>query len=174
MKRVVTGFDDNGKSVFVSQGEPNATYENEGFRWTELWSCYPDDTLPIEPTCGPKREAVNDSVFPGVGKSIFRIIEFSPYTFDPSSLSEEETELLNSTLPGLIDHVEADNPGMHATDSVDYGVILSGKITMELDDGEVTELVPGDVWIQNGTRHAWRVEEKCTMAVVLVGVKRRE
>ena len=74
----------------------------------------------------------------------------------------------------MIDHVEADNPGMHATDSVDYGVILSGKITMELDDGEVTELVPGDVWIQNGTRHAWRVEEKCTMAVVLVGVKRGE
>ena len=62
---------------------------------------------------------------------------------------------------------------MHATGSVDYGVILSGKITLELDEGEVTELGPGDVFVQNGTRHAWRVEEKCTMAVVLVGVERK-
>lgn len=173
MKRVVTGFDSNGKSVFISQAEPDVTYENEGFRWTELWSSYPDDTLPIDPPCGPRREAVNDSVFPSVGKSIFRIIEFSPYTFDPSKLSRQETEQLNVSLPGLIGHVEADNPGMHATDSVDYGVILSGKITLELDDGEVAELGPGDVWIQNGTRHAWRVAEKCTMAVVLVGVERK-
>ena len=44
---------------------------------------------------------------------------------------------------------------------------------MELDDGQTTELKAGDVWIQNGTRHAWRVEEKCTMSVVLVGMDRR-
>ena len=82
-------------------------------------------------------------------------------------------EEMNSALPGLTSHVEADNPGMHTTDSIDYGVILSGKITMELDEGKVTELGPGDVWVQNGTRHAWRVTEKCSMAVVLVGVDRK-
>ncbi len=173
MKRVVTGFDGKGTSIFLSQAEPEATYENESVRWTELWSSYPDDTLPIDPPCGPKRETVNDSVFPSVGKSIFRIIEFSPTTFDPSTLNEQEMEQLNSSLPGLMGHLEADDPGMHATGSIDYGVIVSGKITLELDEGEVTELGPGDVWIQNGTRHAWRVEEKCTMAVVLVGVDRR-
>lgn len=173
MKRVVTGFDDKGKSVFVSQAKPGVTYESEYIRWTELWSSYPDDTLPIDPPSGPKREAVNDSVFPSVGKSIFRILEFFPGTFDPSKLSEQELDEMKSSLPGLLDHVEDDDAEMHATGSIDYGVIVSGKITLELDDGEVTELGPGDVWIQNGTRHAWRVEEKCTMAVVLVGVDRR-
>ena len=92
---------------------------------------------------------------------------------DPSTLGHSELAELNKALPGLASHVEPDNPGMHTTDSVDYGVILSGKITMELDDGQTTELEAGDVWIQNGTRHAWRVEEKCTMAVVLVGMDRR-
>ena len=173
MKRVVTGFDGKGTSIFISQDDPEVTYENESFRWIELWNTYPDDTLPIDPPCGPKREAVNDSVFPSVGKSIFRIIEFSPNTFDPSKLEEQELERLKSSLPGLMGHLEADDPGMHATGSIDYGVIISGKITLELDDGEVTELGPGDVWIQNGTRHAWRVLEKCTMAVVLVGVERK-
>lgn len=173
MKRVVTGFDGKGKSIFMSQDEPEVTYETESFQWTELWNSYPDDTLPIDPPCGPKREAINDSVFPSVGKSIFRIIEFSPNTFDLSTLKEQEIERLKSSLPGLVDHMEAGDPGMHATDSIDYGVILSGKIKLELDEGEVTELGPGDVWIQNGTRHAWRVAEKCTMAVVLVGVDRR-
>ena len=173
MKRVVTGFDDKGTSIFISQDDVKTTYENEGLRWTELWSSYPDDTLPIDPPSGPKRETVNDSVFPSVGKSIFRILEFSPNLFDPSTLNEQEMEEMNSALPGLASHVEADNPGMHTTDSIDYGVILSGKITMELDEGEVTELGPGDVWVQNGTRHAWRVTEKCSMAVVLVGVDRK-
>lgn len=172
MKRVVTGIDKNGKSIFVSQESPEITYEHEYVRWTELWSSYPDDTIPIEPPYGPKRTHVNESVFPSVGKSIFRFLEFSPAKFDPSKLSEQELGKMKSALPGLLDHIEAEDAEMHATGSIDYGVILSGKIILELDDGQVTELCPGDVWIQNGTRHAWRVEEKCTMAVVLVGVER--
>ena len=58
-------------------------------------------------------------------------------------------------------------------DSVDYGVIISGKIKLELDDGEQVELTAGDVFVQNGTRHAWRAEEHCRMAVVLVGTDRQ-
>ena len=173
MKRVVTGFDDNGTSIFISKGAPQVTYENVGLRWTEIWSSYPDDTLPIDPPAGPIREKVNESVFPSIGKSIFRILEFAPNMMDPSTLADSELAELDKALPGLASHVEPDSPGMHTTDSVDYGVILSGKITMELDDGRTTELEAGDVWIQNGTRHAWRVEEKCTMAVVLVGMDRR-
>ena len=79
---------------------------------------------------------------------------------------------MSVSLPGLLDHVEDEDSQMHATGSIDYGVIISGKINLELDDGQVTELLPGDVFVQTGTRHAWRVEEKCTMAVVLVGVER--
>jgi len=172
MKRVVTGFNGDGASIFVSQDEPATTYENTGIKWTEIWSSYPHDLLPIDPNSGPKREAVNDSVFPSKGKTIFRVLEFAPNLIDPATLNETELAEMNKVLPGLASHMEPGNPGMHTTDSIDYGVILSGKIKMELDDGQTAELCPGDVWIQNGTRHAWRVEEKCLMAVVLVGVDR--
>ncbi|MBC7297601.1 MAG: cupin domain-containing protein, partial [Demequina sp.] len=69
---------------------------------------------------------------------------------------------------------EADNPGMHITDSIDYGVCLSGEIYLELDDGAEQRITPGTVVVQRGTRHAWRNRgtEVCTMVYVLCGAKR--
>ena len=58
--------------------------------------------------------------------------------------------------PGLIGAYEPDNPGFHTTDSVDYGVCLSGEIHLELDDGEMREITPGTIVVQLGGRHAWR------------------
>ena len=77
-------------------------------------------------------------------------------------------------LPGLMEHMEPENEGMHTTDSVDYGVVISGNPKLELDDGETEDLEPGDVVIQNGTRHAWRFkdDEVTTMLWVLIGTKR--
>ena len=58
-------------------------------------------------------------------------------------------------LPGMAEHLELDEPGMHTTATVDYGVVLSGSATLELDDGAKVVLNPGDTYIQNGTRHRW-------------------
>lgn len=43
---------------------------------------------------------------------------------------------------------------MHRTESLDYGVVLSGQVRLRLDDEEVV-LDPGDVVVQRGTVHAW-------------------
>ncbi|MCY1310380.1 hypothetical protein D9M70_605620 [compost metagenome] len=63
---------------------------------------------------------------------------------------------LAEALPGLFDCFEAENPGMHRTPTIDYGVLLEGELWLELDNGEERLVHPGDVVIQNGTRHAWR------------------
>jgi len=55
---------------------------------------------------------------------------------------------------------------------VDYGVVISGRLALELDDGKQVDLEPGDVVIQNGTRHAWRIKEKCTVLWVITGAER--
>lgn len=70
--------------------------------------------------------------------------------------------------------MEPDNPGMHVTDSVDYVLVLDGTIWLDLDDGTMVRLGPGDTVIQNATRHAWRNlgREPATLAVVHVGVTR--
>jgi uncharacterized cupin superfamily protein len=50
---------------------------------------------------------------------------------------------------------EPDNPGMHTTDSVDYGICLEGEMHLELDNGQEIRLTPGACVVQQGTRHAW-------------------
>ena len=70
--------------------------------------------------------------------------------------------------------MKADNPGMHVTDTIDYGIVLSGAVALELDDGVKVELAPGDCVVQNGTMHAWRVlgDESCVMAFIMIGATR--
>lgn len=61
-------------------------------------------------------------------------------------------------------------PRNHRTASMDYAVIISGKIDMELDDGEVVNLKAGDALVQRGTVHNWTNPgtEPCIIAFVLM------
>jgi quercetin dioxygenase-like cupin family protein len=63
---------------------------------------------------------------------------------------------------------------MHRTDTVDFDVVLSGELYLEVDDGAEVLLKAGDCVIQNGTRHAWhnRSPENCLVAVAIVGAER--
>jgi quercetin dioxygenase-like cupin family protein len=66
------------------------------------------------------------------------------------------------------------NPDMnHRTDSVDYAVVMSGEIDMELDDGASVHLKAGDVLVQRGTIHNWknRGTEPCLIAFILISAK---
>jgi len=81
---------------------------------------------------------------------------------------------LQEKLPGLAEVIEPMNPGMHTTDTVDFDVVLSGEVYLELDDGAEVFLKPGDCVVQNGTRHAWhnRSSQNCVIAVALLGAER--
>jgi quercetin dioxygenase-like cupin family protein len=61
---------------------------------------------------------------------------------------------------------------MHRTKTVDYGIVLSGEITMVLDEEEVP-LQAGDIVVQRGTNHAWsnRSDKPCRMAFILIDGK---
>jgi quercetin dioxygenase-like cupin family protein len=63
-------------------------------------------------------------------------------------------------------------PRNHRTETVDYAVVISGEIEMELE-GEVVRLRQGDVLVQQGTIHNWvnRGSEPCVIAFVLVPAK---
>lgn len=60
----------------------------------------------------------------------------------------------------------------HATDSIDYAIVVSGEIDMQLDEGEV-HLKAGDILVQRATNHNWlnRSSEPCIIAFVLVALK---
>jgi uncharacterized cupin superfamily protein len=61
------------------------------------------------------------------------------------------------------------HPLMHRTESVDYGIVIEGEMTLILDDSEVL-LKPGSVVVQRGTNHAWanRSGKPCRMLFILV------
>jgi quercetin dioxygenase-like cupin family protein len=66
-------------------------------------------------------------------------------------------------------------PRNHRTESIDYAVVLSGEIDMELD-GSAVHLRAGDVLVQRGTMHNWvnRGTKPCVIAFVLVAAKPME
>lgn len=66
---------------------------------------------------------------------------------------------------------------MHRTNSLDYGIVLSGKLELELDDGAKTLLGPGDIVVQRGTIHLWRnpsPDEPCRIVFVLTEARAAE
>jgi mannose-6-phosphate isomerase-like protein (cupin superfamily) len=56
---------------------------------------------------------------------------------------------------------------MHATDTIDYLVILSGQVTLVTEKGEA-DLGPGDFVVDRGVVHGWRNphEEPCVAVAV--------
>jgi mannose-6-phosphate isomerase-like protein (cupin superfamily) len=63
----------------------------------------------------------------------------------------------------------APHPLMHRTETIDYGIVLDGELTLIVDRGETT-IRAGDIVVQRGTSHAWsnRSASKCRVAFILV------
>ena len=88
-------------------------------------------------------------------------------------LRETGTTLDNGTVFRILELQPGNTPRVHRTDSLDYAVIMSGAIDMELESGELTHLKAGDVVVQRGTVHNWinRGPEPCVIAFVLIAAK---
>ena len=136
-----------------------------------LWGA---DQLPTFPDDGSPPE--QHTYFPPLGGFRFGLFTVLPGTVSAPGDLDREAALaeMNEKLPGFMPHLEPDNPGMHTTDTVDFEVVLSGEVILELDDGVETVLRPGDAVIQNGTRHRWgnRGTEPAVLALVLIGAHR--
>jgi len=140
-RRVVTGHDDRGVSVFAGDGPvPVVRTAPDGALFCEVWST---DAMPAPIGAGiasdPTVAAL--TVPPTPGGTKIRINEFPAGVVSP----------------------------MHRTQSVDYGIVLDGEVVLVLDDSETT-LRPGDVVVQRGTAHRWenRTEWTARMAFILI------
>ncbi|CAA0082153.1 Uncharacterised protein [Halioglobus japonicus] len=169
----VTGHDSEGNAVFLTDTEvaPVEVSMIPGYKTYELWSTEGERSVPHE---GPLPGV--PGYFPGRDGSVFRMIVLPPMQDGSTDVVVSEAALneIDQKLPGFVEHLELDNPGMHTTDSVDYGIVISGEVFLELDNGEERLLTAGDCVVQNGTRHAWRnrSDQPVTMAFVLLGANR--
>jgi quercetin dioxygenase-like cupin family protein len=82
------------------------------------------------------------------------------------------TTLDNGTVFRILELMPGVTPRNHRTDSIDYAIVMSGEVDMELDDTTI-HLKAGDVLVQRGTIHNWvnRGSEPCVIAFVLIAAK---
>ncbi len=139
-RRVVTGHDASGVSVFSADGPaPVARTAPDGALFYEIWGT---DAAPAPVDVdGPDPTLSALTVPPPPNGTKIRINEFPPGVVSP----------------------------VHRTQSVDYGIVLSGEVVLVLDDSE-TVLRAGDVAVQRGTNHRWenRTGQTARMAFILI------
>ncbi len=158
IRRIVTGHDDSGKAIVISDGAASAVKTVPlwpGLVSTDVWKT---SASPIvihksedDPTGGER------SLHPPDQGTIIRISIVPPETEEIRNLTADQAK---NVFAG-VGNAQAStlgrggrHPLMHRTQTVDYAVVLEGEITMLLDDSEVN-LKAGDVVIQRGTNHAW-------------------
>ena len=90
---------------------------------------------------------------------------------DPSG-KKIGTTISNGTVFRIVSFGPGVAPRNHRTDSIDYAVVMSGEIDMDLD-GTIVHLKAGDVLVQRGTIHNWinKGSEPCVIAFVLISAK---
>lgn len=171
-RRVVTGHNEAGKSVFASDA-PVEALTSPAMPGVEMFYLWGHDVPQVYPDAG--EQPAWTSHFPPKGGGRFVIFSLPPagHPVPDDASSAEARADADAKFPGLLGVYEEDDPGMHTSETTDFAVVLSGKVVLELDDGEERELGPGDVVVQNGTRHRWinRFDERVTIGFVLLGAE---
>ncbi len=70
----------------------------------------------------------------------------------------------------VVDMLPGKQSPMHRTNSIDYGIVLSGEIELELEDGAKRTVREGGIIIQRGTNHLWRntTDKPTRIAFILI------
>jgi mannose-6-phosphate isomerase-like protein (cupin superfamily) len=174
-RRALTGRDASGKSIFQSFDVTPQIVTFESRPGLAFYEIYATDDVPHLTGREPDPMTTKKGSFPKPHGSLFRLTLFPPRPAEGSTPApggyEKYLEELSQKIPGMAEHFERDTPGMHTSDTLDYGVVIRGEMMLELDDGRTVHLRQGDCVVQNGTRHRWRnpLSEPCLMAFVLIG-----
>ena len=169
---VVTGQRSDGRAIVVRDEMIDALTVSlaPGSAFYPMWGA---DTPPTLPQNGVR--PTTSEWFPPAGGFRFTLLTLPPDSevVPPSDL-QSALEEAAAKLPGMLAAVDTEYPHMHTTDTIDFVAILSGRLWLEVDDGQEVELRKGDSLIQNGTRHAWhnRAPEPCEMIAATIGVQR--
>ena len=140
IRRVVTGHDEQDKAIV--EIDEVCSHFNQGRPNGYVCNIWTTDTHPANN---------NGHADGGMRQGKFTMIE-------------------NGTVFRILDFHPGVQQRVHRTDSIDYIVVMSGEIDMELESGEEVHLKAGDVMVQRGTVHNWinRGTQSCVMAVILI------
>ena len=146
IRRVITGHaaTSNAAKVIRDGSATNTKTPREGVASTLMWCT---EAMPADIAIGENIEDMGTRILgtaPPENGSRFIVMEFAP---------------------GVVSE-------MHRTETIDYIVMLSGEIDMDMDH-ESVKLRAGDIMVQRGTNHAWanRGTAPARLAIVLMDAK---
>jgi quercetin dioxygenase-like cupin family protein len=174
IRRVVTGNDAEGKSKVVWDSPSPQVHETslKGRGHTDFW-VWRETPAPLS---GDHDDGTWPDEFPGpLGGGHLRVVHW---------LGRGDVE---KDMPPTEPHEPKERPGgrtwdrgggnnayssaMHKTESVDYGIMLSGERSITLDDGTLV-MQPGDIVIQVGAWHQWdSTRLGCLMAFDMISAR---
>lgn len=142
MRLIVAATTAEGQSVVLGDGPPQHVVTPDGLPGVELVNLWASEPVPRLPFAGAD-PAQQMTILPAPGSTAFRLVRIAARA-------------------GM---------SMHATTTVDYLVVLSGKVVLEIEGASQRELSAGDCVVQIGARHAWhnRSDADCVLAAVVVG-----
>jgi mannose-6-phosphate isomerase-like protein (cupin superfamily) len=168
LRRIVTGHNAAGKSIVMIDGPAARHLGPDSRGLAEIWNT---DDAPVNTRDATDRADIDVVLSPIANGSKFRFFAIAPE--DPS-LSDEQREARSAEWFAAMGaaHERVDtrrHPAMHTTKTVDYIILLSGEVTLLLDEDE-RDLKPFDVVVQRGTNHAWvnKGKEPALLIAVLI------
>jgi hypothetical protein len=163
---IVTGVNSAGKSVVVEDARTSMGGPGNFDFWQTQSGQSPHDLLIGR---APMK------FFPPPGGTMFRLFTIPP--LDPNMTAADIAALQDwffkeiGSPDARVD--TSRHPMMHVTPTVDYILLLSGEISLMLDEGEPIALKPFDAVVQRGTNHCWvnTGREPALLMCVMVGDK---
>ena len=153
MRRIITGHDENGKSIVSIDGPPARSIGEDAGGLFEIWNTDGEgfDTKSVK-----DRADIDIMLSPVKKGTKFRYFQINPIPEGlPQDMIEAATAEAFEKIGAAHHRVDTSrNAAMHETDTIDYIILLKGDVTLILDEEEI-QLKPHDVVVQRKTNHAW-------------------
>ena len=175
VRRIVTGHDAQGRAVIQEDGPPPRVVRiggEIGPLFHEIWNTRETPAAIDRASGEPPEEGIQ--LAPPPNGTRIRVLDIPPEDERLKTMSAEEARAHFGEV-GAANASSHANDGssrhqlMHRTETIDYGIVLEGEVTLILDEGE-TVVRAGDIVIQRGTNHGWanRSGRPCRIAFILI------
>jgi len=166
-RRIVTGHNAQKNAIIVSDAPPARVFDElgeEGLVFYEVWNTRESPARVDRDDREPHEERL--TLAPPPGGTRIRVLDIPP------EKPEADYDQVFDKIGGSDAHLKQRkdrHASFHRTRTIDYGIVLSGEITLLVDEGEVT-VKAGDIVIQRGTNHGWinRTDRPCRIAFILI------
>jgi uncharacterized cupin superfamily protein len=174
VRRVVTGHDAQGKANIQQDGAVPRVQRiggPHGPMFYEVWNTR-GTPAPIDRASGEPPEDGIQLAPPKHGTRI-RVLDIPPEDQSINTVTPEEARAHFAEVGAATASSHAATGSrhafMHRTETIDYGIVLEGEVTLIMDEGE-TVVRAGDIVIQRGTNHGWanRSGRHCRIAFILI------